>query len=68
MRDPNRIDVILNRVRLVWKRYPDLRLAQIIVNAAKMTEYQDGSQSRIFYIEDDDLVRGIEMLEKLGKL
>ena len=32
MRDPKRIDRILDLIRKIWKRYPYLRLCQIIGN------------------------------------
>lgn len=34
MRDPERIDRILDVLRAYWMANPDLRLAQIVVNAA----------------------------------
>lgn len=68
MRDPKRIPKVLERIREVWERNPDLRLTQLIVNAAKMAEYEDASQSRIFNLEDDKLLSGIDKLEKLEKV
>lgn len=35
MRDPNRIDRILEQVRQFWIKNPDWRLGQIVVNAAR---------------------------------
>lgn len=35
MRDPNRIDDVLAKVREVWYRNPDLRLTQLIGNLAE---------------------------------
>ena len=32
-RDPDRIPVILNQIEMLWERYPDLRLGQLIMNA-----------------------------------
>jgi hypothetical protein len=52
MRDPKRIDVDLNRIKKIWKRYPDLRLGQLIGNVIS-SEY-------LYYIEDSDLVSAIE--------
>ena len=53
MRDPARIDRVLALLRAYWKRYPDLRLGQIVVNAAT------GTWAGIdpFYMEDDALER-----------
>lgn len=59
-RDPQRIDVVLALLENYWYKNPDLRLAQIVVNA-----YQDSrgpgqvglqSNSDPFYMEDDTLV------------
>lgn len=47
MRDPNRIDGVLAQIAKVWKKYPDLRLSQLIIGA---------SGGDPFYIEDDQLV------------
>lgn len=30
MRDPRRIDVIINKLRDAWKMHPDLRLGQLM--------------------------------------
>lgn len=32
MRDPKRIDRILKLIENSWKRYPDLRLGQLLIN------------------------------------
>jgi len=47
MRDPNRIPRILDLLRDYWVANPDLRLAQIIVNATGETA------PVVFYAEDD---------------
>ena len=47
MRDPNRIDPMIERLRQVWKANPDLRLAQLICNATSLDDP--------YYIEDDEL-------------
>lgn len=53
MRDINRIDLILDRLKALWKRNPDLRLGQLILNVL-----QDPT---LYYIEDEQL---IDVLEK----
>lgn len=53
MRDPDRIDKVLNRIKEIWKKFPDLRLGQLILNVI-----QDPA---LYYIEDADLA---ELLEK----
>ena len=34
MRDPSRIDEILTELREIWLAHPDLRLGQLVLNAA----------------------------------
>lgn len=48
MRDTNRINKILEQIGEVWKRFPDLRLGQLILNVL-----QDPA---LYYVEDDALV------------
>lgn len=50
MRDPARIPRLLALVERIWRRYPDLRLGQIIVNALP-----DRFENDPFFIEDSDL-------------
>lgn len=50
MRDPERIDNILNIIRLIWTDCPDLRLGQLIVNSV-------GLGVDLFDVEDD-ILRG----------
>ena len=50
MRDPKRIDTILARLGEVWKKYPDLRLGQLIANLGPA----------VYYVEDEDLIAAIE--------
>lgn len=47
MRDPQRIDRLLEQLRFIWKKYPDMRLGQMLINCV--------SPSKIYYIEDEDL-------------
>ena len=48
MRDINRIDKILEELKLIWKNVPDLRLGQLLLNVL-----QDPA---LYYVEDDQLV------------
>lgn len=52
MRDPQRIDNILERLKIVWKDNPDLRLGQLLLAVVKM--------DRLFYIEDEKLILLLE--------
>lgn len=51
MRDPKRIKPLLERIRKVWTKYPDLRLGQMVGNAYRGDPY---------FIEDEALVKAIE--------
>lgn len=51
MRDPERIDEILEEIKAIWKRHPDMRLGQLLVNLL------DPSPNRLFYVEDDILAK-----------
>jgi uncharacterized protein YihD (DUF1040 family) len=46
MRDPQRIDRILNLIAVAWRRNPDQRLGQLLYNYA-------GFEGDIFNYEDD---------------
>lgn len=55
MRDPARIDALLNTLRAVWEANPDLRLGQIMVIATKPRD----PTPEIFNIEDELLLQGL---------
>jgi len=52
MRDPKRIDVILQEVSNIWHKYPDLRLGQLIGNVLE--------GANLYYVEDDGLVAALK--------
>jgi len=54
MRDPERIPEILNKLKEIWEKYPDLRLGQLISNMS------DRSPWPLFYIEDDEFIERME--------
>ncbi len=60
MRDPERIDVLLEYVRKHWKEYPDLRLTQLIENIAWKASNKKGQSRAVegwaFNMEDDVMV------------
>ena len=60
MRDPARIDQILDLLREVWARSPDLRLGQLIVNAVRPRE----PCPEVFSVEDTVLARRLERMRK----
>jgi hypothetical protein len=55
MRDPKRIEVVLDALREIWLHNPDLRLGQIVVNAIRPTD----PCPQIFNAEDDVLLDGL---------
>lgn len=59
MRDIDRIEPLLGLIKLLWIAYPDMRLGQLIYNAAAITGW---GNKDIFYLEDDQLYRGIKEL------
>lgn len=60
MRDPNRIPEILKELEILWKRYPDWRLGQLIVNLNRELTLGDDP----FYLEDDELLKMIKIINK----
>jgi len=56
MRDPNRIDRMLGKLRRYWHAHPDLRLWQLLVKV--MWDSLRGRDP--FDIEDDELEREID--------
>ena len=53
MRNEDRIDLIIDKIKLVWHKYPDLRLGQLLVALF--------GHDNIFYDEDEIL---LEILNK----
>ncbi len=51
MRDPKRIDEVLNTVKTVWEQYPDMRFGQLVVNVLGVDP---------FYIEDDVILKAFK--------
>ena len=56
MRDPERIGPMLEVIKKIWEKYPDLRLGQLLCNAVP--------ESLIYYIEDEALIGAIEKYYK----
>lgn len=59
MRDPKRIDAILATLGEAWKANPDMRLGQLLVCAATPVGAHS-FQRDLFYIEDDETLRGLQ--------
>jgi uncharacterized protein YihD (DUF1040 family) len=54
MRPTNRIDSILDKLKELWKKEPDTRLGQLLIN---IIGYERGD---VFYFEDDELEKLID--------
>jgi len=54
MRDKKRIDRILNTIKDIWNRNPDMRLTQLLIN---MDVIPDG---RIWNLEDDVVEKALK--------
>jgi hypothetical protein len=66
MRDPQRIDRIIEVLREAWHRFPDLRLNQLIINASD-TPYDcdkphECGLGLVYYIEDDTMEKRLKGL------
>jgi uncharacterized protein YihD (DUF1040 family) len=62
MRDLARIDQVLSLLREVWELEPDLRLGQLIFNAARIRQ---PSIDDVFSIEESDLCQGLERYREM---
>jgi len=52
MRNRKRINIILKKIRKIWKKNPDWRFCQLFINILKIKD-----NGTIFYIEDDELLK-----------
>jgi len=55
MRDEKRIDVFCEELKTIWKRNPDLRFCQLIINAFP-------SISTMYYTEDNEVLNKLRYL------
>jgi uncharacterized protein YihD (DUF1040 family) len=51
MRDPKRIPIILEYIKLLWEKYPDQRLGQLLSNVTS-----NAMESNLYFYEDDHLL------------
>lgn len=59
-RDIDRIETILDLIRQIWNKQPELRLGQLLCNL-------QGSNENTFYYEDEQLIKDLqEMLDILN--
>lgn len=59
MRDPNRIPRMLQALGAAWMANPDMRLTQLVNNAAFLGGWKDNDT---FHCEDDVTERGLMQL------
>ena len=52
MRDPARIIQMLSEIESIWKRYPDLRLMQLLINVVR--------EDIAYFTEDDVLLQKLK--------
>ena len=60
MRDPKRIEVVLEKFGELWAKYPDWRFMQLICNM------QSASRNDMFYVGDDTFIEIIDLFIKEG--
>lgn len=53
-RNPARIDTVLRELERAWRANPGMRLGQLIVNAAGVSDP--------FYVEDVEIIKGLKSL------
>jgi hypothetical protein len=60
MRDPNRIDLICDSIKALWKLHPDERLGQLMENYIFGCERQ--TKKCVFHIEDDQVEKTLRTI------
>lgn len=63
MRDPSRIQRILNKISIIWTAYPDFRFGQLFVVAG-----HPHSERNAFYLEDEDFEKYLDKCIKDNNL
>lgn len=58
MRDINRIDSYMARLKRIWKRYPDFRFGQMLMNLLGEVQKEVGMD--LFYVEDEEFFAAFE--------
>ena len=62
MRNPDRIEIILDAIKQIWQKYPDMRLGQLLLNVLP--------DPALYYVEDTELINALTdfyLDEKEGK-
>lgn len=59
---PNEIETTLHIIRNAWYHFPEMRLGQLLTNAAIASGMSHGDD--LFYIPDEQLIDGINDIVK----
>ncbi len=57
MRDPERIDDVLDLIDQIWRRYPDLRFQQLMFNLQSEYSQQNDGVGRVERVEKDGFTK-----------
>jgi hypothetical protein len=57
MRDPNRIPRVVLVLTAAWRRNPEQRMGQLIINAMAMFREEAGD---LYQLDDDDMIKALE--------
>lgn len=63
MRNPERIQPILDKIAELWKEHPDFRLGQLIMVIGMTKEHNP----KLFYMEDEEFLRLLEERQQQWK-
>lgn len=66
MRDPERIDEIVNVFKTIWKTYPDMRLTQLMESIISSIAHGQKPKDQ-FYVEDDITLQEMKDILKTGR-
>jgi len=56
MRDPDRINIVLEKIRRLWLHDPDIRLGQLLINLVE----PKSPCPELFYLEEKELLRKLD--------
>jgi hypothetical protein len=62
-RTPEDIDKVLQAVREVWVKCPDLRLGQLLECATRNDHIANGKGPCLFYLRDEHVIKALEKFD-----
>ena len=65
MRNPDRIDNFIEKVRATWKEVPDWRFGQFMLNI--LGDMQARAKYDLFFMEDEDFFKLFDEVTKMYK-